>query len=273
MSGTPVVIGSTEPWSGGWAGDLSQCILAPNPSPMTLDGTNTWLLGASDSPELVLVDPGPDDPAHLRAVQTALGDRGARVGVILLTHGHVDHSAGARLFAAELNAPVRALDPTHRYGGEGLAAGEVVAGGDVTVDVVGTPGHSSDSLSFSIRDAGVILTGDTVLGRGTTVVAYPDGSLAEYLASLQRLRSLALASEAHLMLPGHGPTVTEPEALLDAYIAHRAERLEQVRVAIAAGAESPMDVVEQVYQPIPDAVIPAALASVRAQWDYLQPAR
>jgi glyoxylase-like metal-dependent hydrolase (beta-lactamase superfamily II) len=270
MSGTPVLIGSSEPWSGGRVGDAAECVLAPNPSAMTLDGTNTWILGAVGEHGAVLVDPGPDDEKHLAAVVTCVDRRDVTIQSILLTHGHLDHSAGSRMFADEFNAPVSALDPHHVLGGEGLVAGSVLDRGGLEIEVVSTPGHSSDSLSFFIRDHGLILTGDTVLGRGTTVVAHPDGSMAEYLASLHRLQELAGTTGATNMLPGHGPTVADPAGLLRDYLSHREERLEQVRIAIDQGAKSPMEVVDAVYQPIPEQVVPAALASVRAQWDYIR---
>lgn len=269
MSGAPVVIGSVGPWSGGRVDELAECVLAPNPSAMTLDGTNTWLVSAPDSTTAVLIDPGPADPRHLAAVSDAVARRGQRVATILLTHGHFDHSEGAHLFSQEFSASVSALDPQHRFGGEGLGDGDVVAQAGVELEVVGTPGHSSDSLSFLLRENGALLTGDTVLGRGTTVVAHPDGRLDEYLASLRRLQRLAQAHTATRLLPGHGPTAEDPIGLLDAYLVHREERLDQVREAIGNGASSPADIVKMVYQPIPDEVVPAALASARAQWDYL----
>src|SRR6266536_5202284 len=156
-------------------------VLAANPGIMTLDGTNTWLLRAPGSPDAVVVDPGPDDKAHLAAVVGAAG----RVAGILLTHGHADHSAGAARLHELTGAPVRALDPAHRLGDEGLAEGDVVAAAGVELRVWATPGHSSDSLSFVLDSGGgppAVLTGDTILGRGTTVVAYPDGDLGAYLA-------------------------------------------------------------------------------------------
>lgn len=269
MSGTPILIGSSEPWSGGEVGEVAECVLAPNPSAMTLDGTNTWILGAIGTRSAVLVDPGPADQAHLEAVVGCLDRRDVNVKSILLTHGHLDHSAGSRLFADRLKAPVLALDPHQVLGDEGLVAGSVLHRDGLEIEVVSTPGHSSDSLSFLLRGHGLILTGDTVLGRGTTVVAHPDGSMAEYLASLHRLQELARNVGATQMLPGHGPTVADPAGLLRDYLTHRAARLEEVRNAIDQGAESPMDVVDAVYQPIPEQVVPAALASVRAQWDYI----
>ena len=253
-----MLIGSSEPWFGGEVGEVAECVLAPNPSAMTLDGTNTWILGMTGGRSAVLVDPGPADEAHLDAVVGCLDRRDVSIRSILLTHGHLDHSAGSRLFADRFNAPVLALDPHHVLGDEGLE-----------IEVVSTPGHSSDSLSFFVRGHGLILTGDTVLGRGTTVVAHPDGSMAEYLGSLHRLQELAGTTGATIMLPGHGPTVADPAGLLRDYLAHREERLEQVRIAIDQGAKSPMDVVDAVYQPIPAEVVPAALASVGAQWDYI----
>jgi glyoxylase-like metal-dependent hydrolase (beta-lactamase superfamily II) len=268
VSGAPAVIGSREPWSGGAVTPGAQCVLAPNPSPMTLDGTNTWILGGAGA--AVVIDPGPADRTHLAAVRAALSRRDLRPALILLTHGHADHSEGARLFAQEFGVPVRALDPRHRHGAEGLHDGDVVAVGDVLVEVVATPGHTSDSLCFYSPSDQAVLTGDTLLGRGTTVVAWPDGSLADYLASLRRLQELADTRELARVLPGHGPALPDPAGLLADYMAHRLARLEQVRTAVAAGAASPADLVAAVYEPLPPGVYPAALASASAQWEYLQ---
>lgn len=264
---TPV-IGSTEPWSGGAVSPHAVCVLAPNPSPITLDGTNTWLLGAPEGP-VVIVDPGPADPAHLAAVRAQVHRAGQRVTEILLSHGHADHSAAAADFAAAFAAPVRALDPAHRLGAEGLGDGDHVSAGDVNVRVVATPGHTSDSLSFVLEPDRAVLTGDTVLGRGTTLVAWPDGTLTDYLASLRRLRRLADQWSLARVLPGHGPALDRPADLFDEYLAHRHERLAQVRAVIEGGASSVFDVVDAVYEPLPPGVRPAALASAAAQWTYL----
>jgi len=233
-------------------------LLAPNPGPMTLDGTNTWLLRDPASESAIVVDPGPLIENHLQAV-AAHGP----VAVILLTHGHYDHSEGAARLAELTGAPVRALDPRHRLGDEGLTDGDVVAAAGLEVRVAHTPGHSSDSLSFVLPDA--VLTGDTILGRGTTVVAHPDGVLADYLASLQRLRDLGHVA----VLPGHGPELPDAQAAAQHYLDHREQRLEQVRAAVAAGAGTPRQVVEAVYADVDRVLWPAAEMSVRAQLDYL----
>ncbi len=266
----------TGPWTGGAVGAAALCVLAANPSPMTLDGTNTWVVGASAGP-CVVVDPGPDDDAHLDAVLEAVRVRGGQVRAVLLTHGHADHSAGAAGFAARAGVGVRALDPAHRLGDEGLGAGDVVEVAGGRLDVVATPGHTSDSLCFVLTadgEAPAVLTGDTVLGRGTTVVAHPDGRLAAYLDSLRRLEALVETAGVAAVLPGHGPVLGLPDvAPLDVvrfYLAHRAERLEQVRAAVAAGAVTAGDVVDRVYTDIPRAVRPAAELSVAAQLEYLR---
>ncbi len=265
---TRPVIGSTAPWSSGEVLPTAEVVLAPNPSPMTLDGTNTWIVGEPGTPA-VIIDPGPADDRHLEEVTRVLERRDQRPAVILLTHGHRDHSEGAGLFAHTLAVDVRALDPAHRYGSEGLSAGDTVAIGSTELRVVATPGHSSDSLSFHLVRERAVLTGDTLLGRGTTVVAWPDGSLAHYLQSLRTLRDLASEVALTHALPGHGPATSDPLTLLDEYLQHRRERLDEVRAAIEAGAGSVGEVVAMVYEPLPPGVYPAAYASAAAQWEYL----
>lgn len=248
---------------------LATCVLAPNPSPMTLDGTNTWLIAAPQSTAALVVDPGPDDDGHLRRVVRQAAEAGRRITQILLTHGHEDHSAGARRLAGLTGAPVRAADPAHRLGREGLVDGDVVEAAGCEVRVIGTPGHSADSLSLLLPQDGALLTGDTVLGRGTTVIAGGDGSLSAYLRSLDVLKALASQGVLRLLLPGHGPVLPDPAAVLDYYIAHRAERLDQVRAALAAGDRTAEQIVTRVYAEVEPGVRRAAELSVQAQLDYL----
>jgi len=261
-------------WSGGSFGEVAECVLAPNASPMTLDGTNTWVLRDPGSGRSLVIDPGPPDERHLAAVGEAAGD----VQAVLLTHHHLDHSEAAREFAESVGCGVRALDPAYRLGDEGLVEGDVVTVGELEVHVLATPGHTADSLSFVLPAQRAVLTGDTVLGRGTTVVAHPDGRLGAYLDSLDRLHALAEAHELDVIWPGHGPVIDDALAALDHYLAHRAERLGQVEAAVAqlrAGGVAdavtlPRQVVEIVYADVDPVLWGAAELSVRAQIDYLR---
>jgi glyoxylase-like metal-dependent hydrolase (beta-lactamase superfamily II) len=256
-------------WTGGAFGERARCVLAPNADVMTLDGTNTWVLREPGSTRSVVVDPGPRVDAHLDAVADVAGD----VAQVLLTHGHLDHSEAARSFAERMGCGVRALDPRHRLGDEGLGDGDVVSVDGLEVHVVGTPGHTGDSLSFVLPQERAVLTGDTVLGRGTTVVAHPDGQLGAYLDSLHRLHALAEAREVAAVWPGHGPVIEDALGVLDFYLAHRQERLEQVRDALAGleeGDDLPRRVVESVYADVDPVLWGAAELSVRAQIDYLR---
>jgi glyoxylase-like metal-dependent hydrolase (beta-lactamase superfamily II) len=265
MTGRAVALGDPAPWFGGRMTVHATCVLAPNPSPMTLDGTNTWIVRSHD--DLVVIDPGPGAPSHLAAIESEAA--GSRVTRILLTHGHPDHAEGAVELAHRVGAPVLALDPAHRLGDEGLHGGDVVEVGDVTLAVVATPGHTHDSLSFHLAIDGALITGDTVLGRGSTVIAHPEGRLGDYLESLERLRALAESSSASLVLPGHGPALLDPVGAVSAYLAHRQERLDQVRAALDSGARTADDVVEAVYADVPRLLWPAARLSVLAQLEYL----
>jgi glyoxylase-like metal-dependent hydrolase (beta-lactamase superfamily II) len=251
---------------------LAGVVLADNPSAMTLDGTNTWLLRDDPSRrQAVVVDPGPAEDRHLTSVLQAAGS----VPLILLTHGHPDHAEGARRLHELTGAPVLALDPAHRYGSEGVAEGAVLEGAGVQIKVWATPGHTSDSLSFLVPGyppgegpSAAVLTGDTILGRGSTVVAHPDGVLADYLASLRRLATL----EGVAVLPGHGPELADAGTAARGYLAHREQRLAQVRQALADGGPglSAMDVVRRVYADVDPVLWPAAELSVRAQLTYLR---
>jgi len=265
--------GSGGSWAGGSFGERARCVLAPNSNVMTLDGTNTWVLREPGARRSVVVDPGPSILSHLDAVASVA----EQVAVVLLTHHHADHSEAAREFAERVGCGVRALDPSYRLGSEGLGDGDVVEVDGLEVRVVATPGHTADSLSFLVPAEGAVLTGDTVLGRGTTVVAHPDGQLGAYLDSLDRLHALADERELAAIWPGHGPVIDDALGALDFYIAHRRERLQQVESAVATlrsdapvpADELPRKVVEIVYADVAPVLWGAAELSVRAQLAYL----
>lgn len=248
-------------------------VLAPNASPMTLDGTNTWVLAEPGARRAVVVDPGPLDEGHLAAILARAEELGARVAAVLLTHGHPDHAESARRFAQLTGAPVRAMDPALRLGSEGLYDGDVVEVDGLEIRVVGTPGHTGDSLSFLLPADRAVLAGDTVLGRGTTVVTYPEGNLRDYLDSLGKLRRFADDVPIERVLPGHGPVREDPGAVLDFYLAHRAARLAQVEDAVTAGDRTAAQIVRRVYADVDPALWPAAEMSVQAQLDYLNEVR
>ncbi|MGH3738931.1 MAG: MBL fold metallo-hydrolase [Micromonosporaceae bacterium] len=234
--------------------------LAPNPGPMTLDGTNSWMLRAAGHTGCVVVDPGPLDEAHLARLAEH------PVELVLITHGHFDHTEAVDRFVALTGAPVRAYDAGWCRGAEPLAGDEQITAGGLSLRVIGVPGHTADSVAFAVGgDEPGVLTGDTVLGRGSTVVTWPDGDLGHYLASLARLAELG----AIPVLPGHGPALADCAEAAGHYLEHRAERLDQVRQALRAGADTPQQVVAIVYADVDRHLWPAAEMSVRAQLAYL----
>ncbi|SCL62102.1 Glyoxylase, beta-lactamase superfamily II [Micromonospora citrea] len=237
---------------------------APNPGPMTLDGTNTWLLRAPGQEHAVVVDPGPADEEHLAAIAA----RGP-IGLVLITHGHPDHTDGSRRLHELLDGvPVRAADPAHTLAGEPLTTpGDGLGGHGLGIRLLPTPGHTGDSVCFLVEhgDERVVLTGDTILGRGTTVVAHPDGHLGDYLDSLELLSTY----RGIPALPGHGPALADCAAAAEFYLAHRRARLDQVRAAVAEGAGTAAEVVAKVYADVDRSLWWAAEWSVRAQLEHL----
>lgn len=246
---------------------LTQFILAPNPGPMSLDGTNSYLLRQPESQDAVVVDPGPLDEGHLRA----LADQ-ARVVLILVTHRHADHTAGSARLQELTGAPVRAADPAHCHGGGApLSGGEILHAAGVEVRVLATPGHTSDSVCFHLPGdgpGGSVLTGDTILGRGTTVLDYPDGTLGDYLATLDTLEALGPAT----VLPAHGPVLPSLAAIAGDYRQHRQNRLDQIRAALQQlGRDATAgEVADAVYSDVGPSVRRAAEMSVAAQLEYLR---
>jgi glyoxylase-like metal-dependent hydrolase (beta-lactamase superfamily II) len=246
-----------------------QLIRAPNPGPMTLDGTNTWVITDPEEGALV-VDPGPAIEAHIAAIVAACAPR---LVTIVLTHRHLDHSEGAAMLAEEAGCGVQAADPHFRIGRDGLDGGQLITVGALSLEVLETPGHTSDSRSLLLSGPdGVsrLITGDMVLGRGTTVITQPDGNLGAYFDSLDLLERLVETRGVVELLPGHGPIVTDPLSWLSFYRRHRRERLDEIRAALAAGDRTADEIVARVYAEVDRSVWPAAEQSVRAQLDYLR---
>ena len=242
-------------------------VLAPNPSPMTLDGTNTYIVGEPGSGQAFLVDPGPDDAAHLGAVEAALAARDARCVAVLVTHHHGDHAEAAVPWGARFGAPVAAATAAVAGpAGRLLEPGERLILAGTTVDVVPTPGHTGDHLAFRLA-SGAVLVGDHVLGRGTSVVTHPEGDVVAYLESLRRVHDLGPSA----LYCGHGPELTQdPLAVLDFYLAHRAYREHQVLAVLARGPATVDEIVADVYAEVPRQVWPAAAQSTRATLAKLQ---
>lgn len=265
---------STQGWIGGEFGERGRCLLAPNPSLMTLDGTNSWILAEPGSTRSVVVDPGPIEDGHVAELDEATGE----VELVLLTHHHFDHSEAARDFAKLKGCPVRAYDPGFCFNADPLTDGEVIEVDGLRIEVLTTPGHTADSISLLLPAERALLSGDMVLGRGTTVVAYPDGLLGPYLESIERMRGLAASGAVSSIWPAHGPVLPDALGTLEYYLVHRQERLAQVADALAhlgidvpdADDERlPRQVVEIVYRDVDESLWGAAERSVRAQLAYL----
>lgn len=237
-------------------------VLAPNANAWTFEGTNTWVLAEPGDPGCAVLDPGPDDDAHLAAILAATAGR--RIDGVWLTHGHHDHAELGPRLAALAGAPLRAGGA--RIADRSLRDGERLRAGALEVEVLATPGHTGDSLCFLLPAEFSVLTGDTVLGRGAPVVR--PRRLGQLLASLARLREVVRAPGS-VVLPGHGPPVADPGAEIDHRLRARLRRVEQVARAMAAGIDEPEALVEHLYPELDPALRPAARTSIEAAVAHL----
>ena len=253
-----------------------ECVVAPNPGPMTLDGTNTYVI--HDGARVWVVDPGPRSAAHLSAVLDATGvAHGAQPRGVIVTHHHADHAEAAGTLARQLtnrsrgDVPVWAVDPALVPGASPVPA--VLEDEDgIVAHVLHLPGHTSDSIALLVS-GGRLLSGDTILAGSSTAIVAPDGDVGEHLQSLTILRAMAADGRIAEVLPGHGPSLTSPaeaHARLDEAIASRRERIEQVRTARARGALTMPRLLREVYGPDLDpALREAAEGNLRAMMEYI----
>lgn len=245
--------------------ERAQFVLADNPNMMTLDGTNTWILREPGAARSVVVDPGPLTREHLDAVHEVAGE----VALVLYTHHHLDHTEAINEFARRTGAPARAIDAEWCRDAEPVMDSETILVDGLVLEIVATPGHTMDSMCILLKQDRALLTGDTILGRGTTVVAHPDGALAEYLQSLGIIRDHT-RNGVERLYPAHGPVIDDAAGVVDYYLNHRMQRLDQVRAAVAQGANTAREVVEIVYADVGQHLWPAAEMSVEAQLLYLR---
>lgn len=242
--------------------------LVPNANPLTLEGTNTWVLPGANGSRSIVIDPGPDHFEHLRKVREACSHG---ISEIWVTHSHDDHVGGAMRLAEWAGCSIRAASPQVSLT-DPLRDGEEGVVGGYQVRCVALPGHTSDSIGFIVfyDDGPVMFCGDTILGRGTTQITWPDGNLAAYLATLDKMERLISSYGITRLMPGHGPIVRDPLDRVRSYRRHRMNRLEQIRTAYAAGHTSLASLVETVYGDMVGAQHRAAEATIRAQLDYLE---
>ena len=216
--------------------------MAPNPGPMTLEGTNTYLYGEGPC---AVIDPGSEDEGHLEAIRAAADERGG-IGLVLLTHSHGDHTAGADRLGGEVVLPV---------------GGETHAG----LRALATPGHAADHVCF-LSDGGVCFSGDLVLGLGSTIVPPGDNSLAAFMGSLRLLQSEPI----ELMAPGHGPWITDPAAKLAEYVEHREMRERRLLAALERGERSRAALLAEAWEDIPVELLPMAAMAMEAHLEKLE---
>jgi glyoxylase-like metal-dependent hydrolase (beta-lactamase superfamily II) len=236
-------------------------ILAPNPSPLTLEGTNTYFIDAGKG-EAIVIDPGPDIPAHIDAIEAEAKKRRLKIVAIMLTHGHPDHAPAAEPLKRRTGARVFAHQNLKLPYDEACSDEERIIVGDIAVVPVDAPGHSNDHLVFWVASERALFTGDVILGRGTVVIAPPSGEMRPYQATLERLRDEF--SEAAVIYGGHGDPVTDPAAKINEYIAHRVARERQVVEALTSGPQTIPELVKSIYATANPVVWPAAARQIMA---------
>ena len=233
---------------------------APNPSAMTLDGTNGYVIDGGTS--WIAIDPGPDVPAHIASFVDAANARAATYAAILVTHGHPDHYPGAAALARATGAPVYAHPAATFAHDRVLGDGDVVRAGNATVRAVHAPGHAPDHLVFVLEDERALFTGDVIIGTGTVVIAPPKGDMRAYQRTLRRLRDAYGTSAA--IYGGHGPERTDVAATIDRYIAHRAMREAEILDVLAEGPATIPALVATIYRQVERQLWPAAARQVLA---------
>jgi len=243
-------------------------VRAPNPGPMTLDGTNSYLVIVGKG-ESVVIDPGPAIDDHIRSLMTTAKDLGTRIIGILVTHGHPDHAPGAAGLSKLVDAPVIAHPSAAFPHDEDAVSPAVLSYEDATIDATDAPGHSLDHLVFYLREERALFTGDVVLGRGTVVVAPPGGSMRTYQRTLERL--LRDYGDADRIYGGHGPPVEDPRSKLVEYIEHRKERERQLIAQLRLGPATIPQIVRRVYADVDPKLWRAAARQMLAYLEALEP--
>jgi glyoxylase-like metal-dependent hydrolase (beta-lactamase superfamily II) len=236
-------------------------LLAPNPSPMTLEGTNTYLIDTGDGSAMV-IDPGPANEQHLAAIAAEAGERGLKIAAILVTHGHPDHAPGAAPLALRTGAPIYAHASARFPHDRRLDEGSHLTLGKVTLRAIDAPGHARDHLVFYLEKEAALFTGDVVIGRGTVVIAPPNGDMRAYQATLRRLRDEF--PSARRIYGGHGAAIDDPRAKLDEYIAHRQAREAALLAALGEGPQTIPELVARLYVDVAPVLWPAAERQILA---------
>lgn len=257
---------------------LIRRVIANNPGPFTFTGTGTYIVGRG---EVAVIDPGPDDPAHLEAILAAIP--GERVSHILITHHHSDHSPLAGPLKARTGAVIvgcAVAQPDTQDDGPKVEAGHdagfrpdvgVCGGGKVegpgwTVEAIPTPGHTSNHICYALAEENCLFSGDHIMGWSTTVITPPDGDLTDYLASLDVIQARGFST----LWPTHGPPIREVGPFIDAYRAHRKERIDQILTALKAGPGRVADLVPRLYADVDQRLWPAASRSMLAAMIHLE---
>lgn len=265
-----------QPWPTGMAEDvepLVRRVLAPNPSPYTFTGTQTYVVGEAEGPDCAVIDPGPNEADHIDAIIAAVGGR--RVLAIMCTHTHRDHSPAAAPLAERTGAPIvgcaplvlavdgprsdEAFDPTYAPD-RVLTDGEGMRGTGWTLTAVATPGHTSNHLCFALEESGALFTGDHVMGWSTSVVIPPDGDMGDYMASLEKL----LAREDKVYHSAHGEAITRPRQLVRGMIGHRRQREAQILRLLGDAARPVSGFIPEMYKGLDPRLVGAAEMSVTA---------